>query len=280
MQQKFEKHIDVKQSQTILDCLSVNTEFSRQQLKKILLNGAVWIENSQGINRIRRVKKILHQGNKVHFYYDAAVQAAYPAAAQLIADEGDYSIWNKPCGMYSQGSKWGDHCTIYRWAEQHLIPQRPAFIVHRLDKAANGLIIIAHKKSVAAKFSTMFARHEIFKKYSAVIEGIMTIADLTCTRLPFEISTIVDNKIAISEIFSLNADLSENITIVEISIKTGRKHQIRQQLSGLGYPIVGDRLYAAKNTESDLQLSSIELKFICPLSSKAMLYNLTQSKDN
>jgi len=149
---KFEKHIVLKQSQTALDCLSENTDFSKQQLKQIMQNGAVWLENNQGINRIRRAKKNLKPANQLHFYYDETVQNAPPLEAVLIADEGDYSVWNKPCGMYSQGSKWGDHCTIYRYAEMNLLQQRPAFVVHRLDRAANGLIVLAQKKTTAAQF--------------------------------------------------------------------------------------------------------------------------------
>ncbi len=54
-----------------------------------------------------------------------------------------------PYGMLSQGSKWSDHCTIARFAQQHLTPERPVFIVHRLDRAATGLILIAHSKKTS-----------------------------------------------------------------------------------------------------------------------------------
>ncbi|RDH82431.1 MAG: RNA pseudouridine synthase [endosymbiont of Galathealinum brachiosum] len=267
---KFEKHIKAeKNTQTILECLSASLEFSNQQIKKILQNGAVWLENSHGINRVRRAKKTINQGEILHVYFNAEIQASQPHEAMLIADEGDYSIWNKPGGMYSQGTKWGDHCTVYRWAEQNLMPQRQAFIVHRLDKAANGLIIIAHKKSTAAKLSAMFEKRQIHKKYRAIVEGI-----LNDVELPYEIKNELDNKIAISEIISLIPDYEKQRTAVEIRIKTGRKHQIRRHLSEMGYPIIGDRLYGAQDIESDLQLSSIELEFSCPVSEKQKKYEL------
>jgi len=266
---KFEKHIAIKKSQTTLTCLSDNTELSKQQIKKVMQNGAVWHESKYGINRIRRAKKIVNEGELLHIYYDAAIQDSAPAEAKLISDETEYSIWNKPSGMYSQGTKWGDHGTIYRWAEQYLLPQRPAFIVHRLDKAANGLIIIAHKKKIAAKFSRMFELHEINKKYRAVVEGL--IEDIT---LPYEIKNELDGKVAISEILAISRDSNNQQTIVEIKIKTGRKHQIRRHLSGMGYPIVGDRLYGSNNTDLNLQLSSVELEFICPTRSERVKYSL------
>jgi len=269
MASKFEKHIRLEKTRTILDCLSDNTELSKQQLKKIMQNGALWLENSHGINRVRRAKKIVHKNDVLHLYYDESIQLLTPPEAELISDEGDYSIWNKPAGMYSQGTKWGDHCSVYRWAEQNLLPQRQAFIVHRLDKAANGLIIIAHKKSIATQFSKMFEQREINKKYTAVVEGL--IDNLS---LPFEIKNKLDDKIAISEIVSLTLNENKHQTKVDIKIKTGRKHQIRRHLSDMGFTIVGDRLYGAKETQLDLQLSSVELEFICPLTSKQKKYNL------
>jgi pseudouridine synthase len=269
MLKHFEKHIQVEKSQTILDCLYENCDLSKQQIKKLMQNGALWLENAYGINRVRRAKKEVNRECRLHVYYDSEIQASLPPMASLVSDEGDYSIWNKPGGMYSQGTKWGDHCTIYRFAEQNLTPQRQAFIVHRLDRAANGLIIIAHKKSIAAKFSDMFEQRKIHKIYRAVVEGV-----IENIKLPCEIKNELDNKPAISEIISMKKQAEKQQTIVEINIKTGRKHQIRRHLSAMGYPIVGDRLYGANNITQDLQLASIELAFRCPLSDKKMEFKL------
>lgn len=260
MSELFEHHITIDQDGiSVIDSLASMLDLSRQQLKKVMQNGAVWIETSQGVERVRRASKKLECGMLLHVYYNATVQAMQPPEAVLVADESAYSIWNKPGGMFSQGSKWGDHCTLYRWAEQRLQPQRPAFIVHRLDRAANGLMIIAHKKSVAAKFSAMFEQGQIYKQYQAIVEGVWQEE-----HLPVEINDLVDGKAALSYVLELVADEDSQTTLVNLEIKTGRKHQIRQHLSGLGFPIQGDRLYAAKNQGVDLQLRSRCLRFICP----------------
>jgi 23S rRNA-/tRNA-specific pseudouridylate synthase len=266
---KFEKHIVLTQPQTVLDCLSDNTNFSKQQLKQIMQNGAVWLENNQGINRVRRAKKNLSADDQLHFYYDEAVQNSKLLEAELIADEGAYSVWNKPSGMYSQGSKWGDHCTLYRYAEMNLVPQRPAFIVHRLDRAANGLILLAHKKTIAASLSKMFENREIYKKYKARVEGV-----IEGIELPYEIKNMLDEKLSISRIVSLNVNEAEKTTDVEMEIQTGRKHQIRRHLSGLGYPIVGDRLYGKRASELDLQLSAVNIRFKCPVTGELRDYEI------
>ncbi|MCK4833947.1 MAG: RNA pseudouridine synthase [Gammaproteobacteria bacterium] len=264
----FEMHIGVSSpGHTALALLAENTSLSKQKLKSAMANGCVWLESPIGIHRLRRAKKIVHENDTLHLYYDEAIQKCVPVAAELIADVGEYSIWNKPYGMYSQGSKWGDHCTIYRWAEIHLKPQRPAFPVHRLDRAANGLMILAHSKKMATTFSELFKNRKIQKQYRATVEGTMD-----KLVLPYSITSDIDNKPAHSKIISL--DRHDNTTTVIIEIETGRKHQIRKHLSGLGHPIVGDRLYGTGASDKDLQLQSCYLKFICPLTATVREYSL------
>jgi len=262
----FEKHIPIEFSNTsALDCLVEHTDLSKQRIKKVMQNGALWLESSHGISRLRRAKKTLRKGNTLHLYYNEDIQSTSPEPATLVSDEDAYSIWHKPYGMYSQGSKWGDHCTIYRWAEKNLTPQRPAFLVHRLDRAANGLIILAHKKSVAAAFANMFKKQRITKKYRTTVKGIFD-----SENLPLSIETPLDDKPAYTEIIQADSDTLTNTTTLELYIKTGRKHQIRRHLSEIGYPVVGDRLYGAEIDDVainlNLQLSSIYLSFICPVS--------------
>ena len=96
--------------------------------------------------------------------------------ALLIEDLIDYSVWYKPYGMLSQGSKWSDHCTIARFAQKNLSNERPAFIVHRLDRAATGLILIAHSKKAAKALSSLFENRTIEsnsleKFYQIIVHG-------------------------------------------------------------------------------------------------------------
>ncbi len=268
----FELHISIcAAGQTALDLLAENAPLSKQKIKSAMKNGAAWLESSNGINRLRRAKKQLAENDTVHLYYDAAIQGSTAAAAKLIDDQGEYSIWQKPYGMYSQGTKWGDHCTIYRWAEQHLKPQRPAFPVHRLDRAASGLMILAHTKKMAQRFSEMFKNRKIQKQYRATVAGKMSNIDLPCA-----IETTIDDKPAISKIISLQQQ-GKNTTVT-IEIESGRKHQIRRQLSAMGHPIVGDRLYGCEESEENLNLQAVYLKFKCPITDQVREYKLNNNK--
>ena len=265
----FELHITTNASaQKAVDLLAENIPFSKHKLKTTMSNGSVWLESSIGIHRIRRAKKVIEANNTVHIYYDEKIQNSEPNSATLISDEGDYSIWNKPYGMYSQGSKWGDHCSIYRWAENNLKPERPAFLVHRLDRAANGLIILAHTKKMAVAFSELFKTRHITKQYQAVTEGVIDNLDF-----PYTINEDIDNKQAISIITAVK-QLENDQTRVTLEIETGRKHQIRKHLAGLGHPIVGDRLYGSEISDENLQLQSHYLRFNCPITNEVREYSL------
>lgn len=214
--------------------------------------------------RLRRGKRTLEIGQNISLYYDQKVIGSSCPAAELIADEGSYTIWHKPAGMLCQGSRWGDHTTIARWAENNLMPQRTAFVVHRIDKMTSGLVVLAHSKKAAAHISKQFADRTIEKTYKAIINQQFD------SPLPLLIDTALDCKPCLTTIvsaqvvtanqlfdkgnLSLDDDgvladptteerLEKTYSQLEIRIATGRKHQIRRHLNTLGYTVLGDRLY-------------------------------------
>lgn len=260
----FECHIPVSINlQTAIECLSSAIEtqgLSKQQLKTVMQKGAVWLSTSKEDikpKRIRRAKRLLQVGNILHLYYNSEVLNITITAPKIIADCGEYSVWHKPKGMLSQGSKWGDHTTINRWIELNYRPHgetKTAIIVHRLDKATDGLMLIAHSKSMAKQLTVLFEERKIIKIYQAWVLGKFPEQKQKYTNL------IADKK-ALSHAKKIKFDAKNNRSLVEINIETGRKHQIRIHLSQAGYPIIGDRLYH-QNTihEEDLQLTATQIE--------------------
>jgi tRNA pseudouridine32 synthase/23S rRNA pseudouridine746 synthase len=271
--ERFEKHITVTESDhTAVDILAQETGLSKQLLKKVMLKGAVWVTSGKKTQRLRRAKRAVHPSQTIHIYYDSSILEREPVTPELIADMGAYSVWNKPYGLLSQGSKWGDHCTVTRWAEQHLKPQRNAFVVHRLDRAANGLIIVAHEKQAAALLSGLFQKRDIDKRYRILVDGEFP---ATATKeQPVRVEQDIDGRHAVSYFTRLEFDAEKNQSLLDVSIETGRKHQIRRHAAGLGFPVIGDRLYGDVDQKQDLQLQAYYLSYLCPYSHKQQTFNL------
>lgn len=266
---KTEFHIIVEAADSgAPELLAGSSGLSRQQVKSAMTKGAVWLTRGSSTQRLRRAKRILRPGDEIHFYYDTEVLAEEPVEPMLVADVGGYSVWNKPYGLRSQGSKWGDHCTVVRWAERHLQPERPAFTVHRLDRAANGLILIAHSKAMAAALSQLFSTRAIEKRYRAWVTG-----DMSEQTEIIRVDEGIDGKPALSDVSFVEVSADRGRSLVDVRIETGRKHQVRRHLAHLGHPILGDRLYGnGENDDVDLQLTAYLLAFDCPVSGKRVEY--------
>ncbi|MEN8171005.1 MAG: RluA family pseudouridine synthase [Pseudomonadota bacterium] len=257
-----------------VDLLAAESGLSRQKIKQAMKKGAVWVTHGKLVRHLRRAKKPLSAGDTLHLYYNEAVLAEVPPEPVLIADEGSYSIWYKPYGLRSQGTKWADHCAINRWLEQNMMPERPAFIVHRLDRAATGLMIIAHTKAMAAAFSKMFRDRTITKRYRVVVHGEFSDSD-TPTCLDGEL----DGKPSLSYVRRLAYDSESDRSLLEVDIETGRKHQIRRHLTDAGFPVVGDRLYGREGDEENMQLSAVELVFTCPIDGADTQYRIEAGRE-
>jgi len=253
-----------------VDLLHQSTGLSKQRIKLAMTQGAVWVTRGRNTRRLRRAKRALRVGDEMHLYYDAKILAEIPPEPTLIADVGGYSVWCKPRGLRSQGSKWGDHCTLARWAERHLQPERSAFTVHRLDRAADGLMLLAHSRSIAAALSALFQKREVEKRYRALVAG-----DFSGQPNPMRVERPINDKVAISEISLLQIIDDGGRSLVDVRIETGRKHQVRRHLAELGYPVIGDRLYGAGAEDGvDLQLTAYLLAFHCPVNDERVQYRL------
>lgn len=274
----IEKHILIDEPDiSPVRALKNELELSSIQIKQAINKGCLWVANGRKIKRLRRVKTKLKPDQELHFYYNPEILEQRPLTAELIEDNDAYSIWYKPAGMLCQGSRWGDHTTIYRYAEQHLKPERKAIIVHRLDKMTSGLLILAHQRKIAAAFSQLFEQRQIRKCYRALLRGVFDVADGKLT-----IDSRVNDKPAVSHVELVRTDRKLNQSLVDIEIETGRKHQIRQHLAGIGYPIVGDRLYGQElgtdDNIPDLQLTAYQLSFVCPVTGEEKSYQLENNK--
>ena len=272
--------------QTLVEQALLNADVMCAELDEAMLEdaahkGAVWVQirhtdtvSSRPV-RMRDLRSCSDKAADLLININCRVLAEQPLTATLKREEKNYSIWHKPSGMLCQGTRWADHCSLVRGVE--LAMARPVHLVHRLDKAASGLIVLAHTRPAAKALSALFAQRKVRKIYTASGNGRVDWS------LPHVLDDPIDGKSAktivlAADVLATNADktgdssTSNDSSRLSVQIETGRKHQIRQHLAAAGFPIVGDRLFDPnREHELDLQLSATELGFQCPFSGDEIL---------
>lgn len=263
-----EFHIVVSSNDTrSIDVLADATQLPKSRIKDALNKGAVWLQVRGKEQRLRRATKSLHRGDRLSLYYDPELLSLEPLQPQLIADEKAYSLWNKPAGMLAQGTRYGDHCALLRHCEKYFEPARDCFLVHRLDREAEGLMLIAHTRKAADAFSQLWQRRDIEKHYRVVVHG--KFGEIGEHKI---IDAPLDDKPSETHIEILKYDAPRDRTALDITLITGRKHQIRRHLAAQGFPVIGDYRYGRGG--EPLALRAISLKFKCPLSGKEKLFGV------
>jgi tRNA pseudouridine32 synthase/23S rRNA pseudouridine746 synthase len=259
------------ESRTACELLAEESGLSKLRIKDAMQKGAVWLARpGTPEKRLRRVRTVLRAGDVVALYYDGELLARVPPRAECRQDAGRFSVWFKPAGLMSQGTRFGDHCSLLREAEIFLRPRRAAFLVHRLDREASGLVVIAHDHAAAAAFSRIFAERRVVKRYRVEIRGrIGAESDSGRIDLP------LDGKPAVTEYAVVSHDAAAGVSVVAVVLQTGRKHQIRRHFALAGFPVMGDPLYGEHNRNTTgLKLTATGLEFICPFTGQSLKFLL------
>jgi len=257
---------------TVCNFLNEYTALSKSQVKDAMAKGAVWLKKQKGKqNRIRRATAGLRPGDTLSIYYDKALLSKSPPRPERISDRGRYSVWLKPPGLMSQGTKYGDHCSLLRQAALYFKSKRKVYPIHRLDREAAGLVVLAHDKAAAGRLSRLFQKQQIIKRYTARVLG-----NLNATLPGNKIDLALDGKSALTEVTVDHYDPKTGTSRVSLVIRTGRKHQIRRHFEMIGHPIMGDPRYGKGNKNKEgMQLAATALEFECPFDKKKVIFEYT-----
>jgi 23S rRNA pseudouridine1911/1915/1917 synthase len=192
-------------------------------------------------------------------------------------------VVDKPAGLLSMGSEREKQRTAHRILNDYLKAliesrRQQAFIVHRLDRETSGLMLFARSLSTQEAIQTNWKL--VTKKYLAVVEGVPSPLQGTLTDRLIESKSLrvrrVDQGAEIAITHFRVIATHDGMSLLEVTLETGRRHQIRVQLAGLGCPVVGDPKYGARTDPARrLALHSCELKFRHPVSGASMEFRST-----
>lgn len=164
-------------------------------------------------------------------------------------------VVNKPPGVLVQADKTGDP-DLLSLCKEYLKEtfDKPGNVflglVHRLDRPASGVVVLARTSKAAARLSEQFRRRTPEKDYLAIVEGSLQGAGIATDYLRSSGTSV--EKVDETATGGRRAELQwrtvseeEGLTLLAVRLKTGRKHQIRVQLAESGHPILGDFRYGA-----------------------------------
>ena len=212
------------------------------------------------------------------------VNACTPAAAgesfQLFYSDDSLLVLNKPSGLLAVPGRGEDKQDCLSRRVQARYPE--ALIVHRLDMATSGLMLMARGAAMQRALSQLFEQREVYKRYLAVVDGHLAPAltpdgwgliDLPIAadwpRRPLRVIDAEHGKPSQTRWRILAFDAATHSTRVALEPITGRSHQLRVHLQALGHPILGDALYAPAELQASaprLLLHACALRFVHPVS--------------
>jgi 23S rRNA pseudouridine1911/1915/1917 synthase len=201
---------------------------------------------------------------------------------RIVFEDKDLLIIEKPSGLLTVATASEKERTVYALLREYIKlhhPKKNLFIVHRLDKYASGLLVFAKDIKVKSRLQGLFKRHDVKRKYWAIVEGHLAQDQGTIRSRLAEDQTLrmhstddaTAGKLAITHyrvLLRLPASTS-----LEVTLETGRKNQIRAHLSELGHPILGDRAYgSARDPMGRLGLHAFQLGFVHPMRGVPLLF--------
>jgi 23S rRNA pseudouridine1911/1915/1917 synthase len=194
----------------------------------------------------------------------------------ILYEDQQIIVVSKPVGLLSVSTDSGNekdtmHSRVFEWVKGK--EKGRIFIVHRLDRETSGCMLFAKDIDTKEMLQEQFFNRSVERKYHAVLEGILQEKSGTCIDwiqqskdLRVRIVPSANSKDSKEAITHWEIEeIVENRTLVCLSIETGRRAQIRLQMSALGAPVSGDTMYGkGRNSASRLCLHASSLRFIHP----------------
>jgi len=216
---------------------------------------------------------------------------------EVVYEDNHIIIVNKQSGEIVQGDKTGDtplSDIVKDYIKEKYAKPGAVFlgVVHRLDRPVSGLVVFARTSKALTRLNKMFAEGEVHKTYWAIVkrsEKIMVNSEKLSDDGEWQVleNWLVRNekqnksyayttekpnaKKAILKYRVISQ--SDNYTLLEVNLMTGRHHQIRCQLAAAGYPIKGDLKYGAprSNPDGSISLMARRIEFIHPVSKEQII---------
>lgn len=203
----------------------------------------------------------------------------------LIFVDDALLVLDKPTGLLSVPGRGPDKQDSLTSRVQRLFPD--ALVVHRLDMATSGLMVLARGTSQQRTLNDAFAARTVHKAYTSVVDGLLDAPNADWQMISLAIMVDWPNrplraindqhgKPSVTRWRVLEQDVVARTTRVVLEPVTGRSHQLRVHLKAIGHPILGDALYAPADVaarSARLLLHASELELTHPVTAERLRFN-------
>lgn len=264
---------------TLMQCLEAKlTDHKRTSIKALMKYNQVAL-NSMPTSQFDQP---VHAGDTPSVNFTRPFVVFSHPRIKLVYEDNDIIVINKGSGILSVSTDNVKDGTAYSILRDYLKKKDPRlmlFVVHRLDRDTSGLMMFA--KNVEAKEAMQHNWNNMVlgRRYVAVVEGKVeqeegVVKSYLAETSQFEVYSTQnpdEGQLAITRFKRLQCN--NGYSLMELSLDTGRKNQIRVHMKDLGHPIVGDRKYGAKASPIHrLGLHARTLHFAHPVTKKEMLF--------
>lgn len=242
---QFEVRSETELLAFLLDCYRGK---SRNYVKGLLSRGQVAI----GGVRVTQFDARLKPGQRVVVLTNAPARVKLPFP--IVYEDETLVVIDKPAGMLSVSTEKETELTAYRLLTDYVRSGNPGgriFVVHRLDRETSGLLLFAKNERMKHALQENWSALAIRRGYTAVVEGrvdakngtVRSWLKQTKTLLVYSSAKSGDGDEAVTQYQTLHT--GEAYSLLDISLDTGRKNQIRVHMKDIGHPVAGDRKYGA-----------------------------------
>jgi 23S rRNA pseudouridine1911/1915/1917 synthase len=231
-------------------------QMSRSRIQRLIKEGYITVNGRSAKESLK-----LKEGDRVQAIIppsDSPLPEPEDIPLHIVYEDSDLLVVDKPAGMTVHPAPGHSHHTLVNAILAHCPglasdeSMRPG-IVHRLDKNTSGLMVVAKHENARQYIMNQFKSRTVLKRYIALVEE-------------YHVLKYIDGH-----------------TLLELTLKTGRTHQIRVHLSAIGHPVVGDDVYGRKSPASSLMsrqfLHACHLGFKLPSSGEWVEFHSDLPKD-
>ena len=268
----MEKTLQIK-TEEMMNGLAIKTVLSRyaglsrREISRLKFSGGILLNGEMA-----RVTQTVKTGDMITLVFpdnDTAALVRVSGKPDILYEDNDMIIVSKPAGMPCHPSHEhldDDMGTVLQNYYGGVFKVRP---VGRLDKDVSGIMVYAKNQPAAARLSRQRSEGKLKKVYTAAAQGIFRKKKGTLTYRLEKVAGHKDRKVTQQGqlcITDYQVILEkEDLSLVEVSIRTGRTHQIRAGMASAGHPLFGDRLYGGDREKiSRPALHCSYLSFIQP----------------